>query len=229
MAGALCGAWLTMVGCGSRVENGPPAAERSGPGPGQATKSEGRQRSGEHYQVNPDRSQLTAHVEVGGLLAAAGHPHTIAIGELRGDVHLEGGAPGSGSIQMTIRAGSLHEVGKEFDEKERRKIDHDVHTEALEISKHPEIVFKGTAASAGQSGEGQDRATIKGDLTLHGVTRQVSFPAVIRREGDSLRATGRFGILHSDYGIKRLSAAAGMVKAKDEILLTFDIRADRRS
>ena len=180
---------------------------------------------GGRYHVIPAKSRFTAQVGVGGLLAAAGHPHTIAIRQFDGDLDVDSGSLDT-SLQMTIKSESLGEVGKEFDEDDRKKVNQSVHGEALETTKYPQIVFKGTTGSIKTLAAGQYEATIKGNLTLHGVTRQISFPAKVRLEQGHLRATGEFTILHSQYNLKRLSAAGGTVKAKDEIVLSFDLQAE---
>jgi hypothetical protein len=43
--------------------------------------------------------------------------------------------------------------------------------------------------------------------------------------GDTLRATGEFSVLLSDYEIRPVSAVGGAVKLKDEIKLSFTISA----
>ena len=60
---------------------------------------------------------------------------------------------------------------------------------------------------------------------LHGVTRPVTVPARVTLQGTTLTARGEFTVLHSDFKIQRLSAAAGTVKAADEIRLSFEIVA----
>src|SRR4030095_1013440 len=98
---------------------------------------------------------------------------------------------------------------------------------ALETSRFPEVVLRSRSVTVKEAGDHQYEASISGALPLHGVTRPISFPAKVRVEGNSLRASGAFTILHDTYGIKRLSAAGGTIKAKDEIELSFDIVADR--
>jgi polyisoprenoid-binding protein YceI len=180
-----------------------------------------------HYRLNPAQSQLTAHVGVGGLLAAAGHPHTISMREFGGDVLFDEGHLDSTSLDLIIKAASLREAGEGFSDKQRERVNHDLQEQALESGRYPDIVFRGQAASVRRIGQGRYEASIQGDLTLHGATHRISFPAMIRLEGDHLRATGGFQILHSQYGIKRLSAVGGAVKASDEIRLEFDLRADK--
>ena len=53
----------------------------------------------------------------------------------------------------------------------------------LESSKYPAIVFESTAASAEQLGEGRYQVSINGNLSLHGVTRQVPVTAQVTAHG----------------------------------------------
>jgi polyisoprenoid-binding protein YceI len=222
--------WLSIailagfVGCSSQPNNERPAAKESDSRAREATGGGGKDLD---YTVNPEQSRFTAQVGVGGLLAAAGHPHTIAIRGIDGGVRLDDDKLDSASLHFTIKAESLGEVGKEFDEEDRKKVNQAVHGEALEVSRYPEIVFTGKAVSVDQVGEGRYTAIIKGELSLHGVKRQVSFPVKVRRENRKLHASGAFTILHSDFNLKRLAAVGGMVKADNEIHLTFDLQMDR--
>ncbi|MDB5326139.1 MAG: hypothetical protein JWM57_1708 [Phycisphaerales bacterium] len=82
---------------------------------------------------------------------------------------------------------------------------------------YPAITFKSTAV------EKTDDTTLKvtGDLTLHGVTKSVSFPLQLTGRGEFPAGTKRAGVLAevkvnmSDYGIKGMPGAVG-----DEIKLT---------
>ena len=52
---------------------------------------------------------------------------------------------------------------------------------------------------------GETTATFGGTLTLHGVTREVSFPLTVVRDGARADASGTFAVLLSDYGMTRPS------------------------
>src|SRR5688500_14354219 len=171
------------------------------------------------YAIDASESRFTARVEVGGLLSMFGHDHTVAMREFAGEARFEPETLNGASLRLEIRADSVAEVGPEFGEEDRRKITRDIHEKALEVSKFPAIVFQSTGLSV----QAADQVVIRGDLTLHGVTRPVSVPARIQVEGDRLTASGTFTIRHSDFDIERLSAAAGTVKAKDAITLTFQL------
>ena len=64
---------------------------------------------------------------------------------------------------------------------------------------------------------------IDGDLTLHGVTKRITIPAVVTVNGNNLRAVGEFSIDRDDYDVKATSAFHGMVRVKNKIKFEFDI------
>lgn len=216
---------LSGIACG--VENSSPP---QGGSPKESQKSpekkEASQPTATRYKVNPAKSHMTAQVGVGGMLKSLGHPHLIALREVQGEAETASQLVGPATIHLRFATGSAEETSKEFDEKDRQKVNTAVRQEALETARFPEVVFKSRKVEVRESGEHLYAAAISGDLTLHGVTHEVSFPAKVSLQGKSLRAEGSFTILHSTYGIKRLSAAGGTIKAKDEIVLSFDIQAD---
>ena len=63
--------------------------------------------------------------------------------------------------------------------------------------------------------------SLLGSLELHGVTREVSVPAEVSREGDTLRATGEFSVLLSDYNMDRPSFLGTTVN--DEVTVRFNL------
>lgn len=187
------------------------------------TSSQEKPSSVDRYRINASASRFSAHVAVGGLLSSLGHDHTVAIRDFTGEAHITPGAVEPASLQLTIKAGSLVETEQAISEADRQKIDRAINEEALETAKYPQIVFKSTKISAKKTGDGQYQVQINGELTLHGVTRPVAFPAQVTLKGNTLSARGEFTVRHSDYQIKRLSAGGGTVKAKEEIRLSFNI------
>lgn len=93
--------------------------------------------------------------------------------------------------------------------------------------KYPEITFRSTAATGQNSTGGQFELKIKGDLTLHGVTRPVTIPARVTINGDTLRAVGEFTIDRSDFNVKATSAFHGLVRVRNTVKLEFDVLARR--
>jgi polyisoprenoid-binding protein YceI len=66
--------------------------------------------------------------------------------------------------------------------------------------------------------------TITGDLTIKEVTKEVTFEAVIRLEGDTLTGTATTTILMSDFGVGPISIL-GILNTEDEVVLTLDFIA----
>ncbi len=75
----------------------------------------------------------------------------------------------------------------------------------MESNTHPKATFKGTLTgmdAAAKRATGTYAVTIKGDLTMHGVTRPLEEPAtlVVRPDG-SLKGTARFTVRPEDHDI----------------------------
>ncbi|MSR56273.1 MAG: hypothetical protein EXS05_01190 [Planctomycetaceae bacterium] len=65
----------------------------------------------------------------------------------------------------------------------------------FDTNEHPQASFKSTSIDVKNAG------TINGDLTLHGVTKPISFPATIKVGEDGLTLTARFSIDRTDFGL----------------------------
>jgi polyisoprenoid-binding protein YceI len=139
-------------------------------------------------------------VGVGGLLSSLGHPHTVSIRGVTGEIQVTPDKIEPASFKISAKANTAAEVSKEFNEQDKQKVNEAMRGEALEAAKFPDIVLKSTAISVTKTGEGKYRAQIQADLTLHGVTRRVQIAAQISLTGTSPRAArGEFQIQHSDY------------------------------
>lgn len=169
------------------------------------------------YRIDAARSQFTVRAFTGGLLSSLAHDHTIAVRNFSGEARLE-----DASVQLNVKANSLAVVDKVSD-KDKREIEAKMRDEVLEVSKYPEISFRSTRVEAQQTGEGQFKVRIEGELSLHGVRRtQVVFAQVSVR-GDTLRARGDFQLRQTDFDIKPPSVGMGTIKVKNALKLSFDI------
>jgi polyisoprenoid-binding protein YceI len=179
---------------------------------------------GARYRVDASRSHFTVKAFAGGLLSGFAHDHTIAIREFTGETSFTYVTVAPASLQLTIKADSLTVTDK-ISDSDKEKITNTMRNEVLEVDKYPEIVFKSNNVTATRTGEGQYDAVISGDLTLHGVTRNVSIPAKLAFNADNLRARGAFSVRQTQFNIKPVSIAAGTIKVKDEVKFSFDIVA----
>ena len=93
----------------------------------------------------------------------------------------------------------------------------------VESDKYPKSEFKGTItnnSAINYKKDGTYAAKIKGQLTMHGVTKDVETTGSLKINGGKIDATSTFNVLISDYNIK----IAPIVKEKvsDAIKITVD-------
>jgi polyisoprenoid-binding protein YceI len=87
--------------------------------------------------------------------------------------------------------------------------------EVLDSAAFPTIDFASTSIEPA----GTDRWNVNGRLSIHGVTRALTFQ-VTRRDG---RYRGTAALRQRDFGIEPISIAGGTVKVRDELKVEFDI------
>ena len=179
---------------------------------------------GARYRIDSAKSKFIVRAFAGGFLSALAHDHTISVGEFSGETSFTFGSVEPASLQMTIKASSLSVIDK-ISDKDRQKIETTMRDEVLETSTFPEVTFKSTSVTANKTGEGEYQAKINGDITLHGVSRQLTIPAQLSFGDKELHAKGAFSLKQSNFGIKPVSVAGGTIKVKDELKFTFDILA----
>jgi polyisoprenoid-binding protein YceI len=93
----------------------------------------------------------------------------------------------------------------------------------FDVEKNPKATFRSKSIAPKADGT----VTITGDLTLHGVTKQISFPAKASVSGDTATATSEFGINRKDFGIIYPGQPDDLIK--DEVLIKLDLNAKRRT
>jgi len=89
----------------------------------------------------------------------------------------------------------------------------------FDVAKFPTTTFTSTEVKTGADG----KATITGDLTLHGVTKKISFPATVTATKDSVTAKAEFGLNRKDFNIVYPGKPDDLIK--DEVLMKLDITA----
>ncbi len=93
----------------------------------------------------------------------------------------------------------------------------------FDVAKFPTARFTSTSIAQGKDGT----TTVTGDLTMHGVTQRISFPAQVTQSGDLATATAAFGINRKDFGLVYPGMPDDLIK--DEVLLKLDVQARRGS
>lgn len=136
-------------------------------------------------------------------------------------LHIDEEDPIRSSVQAVIDAASIDTGNERRDDTLRGDI-------YLDVARFPTIEFRSTRVE--RRGE---RYAIIGDLTLHGVTREVVLDAVYNGEVVDQRGTVRRGlsastaIRRSDFDVST-TLVEGILMAAEEVELSIEVEAGKR-
>jgi polyisoprenoid-binding protein YceI len=120
--------------------------------------------------------------------------------------------PGSlGMFEVSIPATTLTSP--------REGLDANMH-KALQISEHPDIVFRLLRFEPGTGSAGSLRGI--GVLKIAGVVREVALDITTERKDSTLCVHGQVTLLMTDFGIKPPVALMGMLKTDPKVTVTFE-------
>jgi len=179
------------------------------------------------FRLDSSKSKFIAHALPGGLLWFKGHEHLVGVREFSGEAQLTTDSINPASLQITAKTESMVETSDKFTDAQKQIINKELREIVLEPAKYPEIVFKSTGVTGKARSASEYDLKVVGDLSLHGVTRQVSIPTRVTITGSELRAQGEFSINRSDYKVKATSAVHGLVRVRGTVKFTFDIVGTR--
>lgn len=179
------------------------------------------------YNLDASQSKFMAHASRSGLFWFKGKSHHLAASEFTGQVELTPERITPASLRLVVKAASLHETGAEFTEPQKQIINKELKEIVLHPDQYPDITFQSTNVTVKTSAAGRYEVKIDGNLTLHGVTRRATIPAVVTLNGNDLRAVGEFSIDRDDFKVKATSAFHGLVRVDDDVKFEFDIVGHR--
>lgn len=151
------------------------------------------------YNLDASQSKFMAHANRSGLLWFKGKSHHLAASDFSGQVEITPDTITPASLKLVVKAASLHETGADFTEPQKQIINKELKEIVLHPDQYPDITFQSTNVTAKPNGTGRYEVNIDGNLTLHGVTRRITIPAVVTLNGDTLRAVGKFSIDRDDF------------------------------
>ncbi len=180
------------------------------------------------YTLDPAHSRLTIHVGKAGLFGFAGHEHEVVAGAFRGTATFDPERPAQSSqasVDLTFDAGTLRVTGQGEPPADVPQVQAAmVGATCLDAGRFPTIRFVSTSvAAAGAAGPNGGDLALRGELTLHGITRPLTLRVHLEVSGQTLEATGTTTLKQTDFGITPISKA-GVVKVKDELTLSWRIR-----
>jgi polyisoprenoid-binding protein YceI len=188
-----------------------PAADKSKAVTGEATQtaSPAAAAQGTKYQITPQNSKIEF---VGAKVT--GH-HNGSFQDFSGQIDYPGNVEQS-HVNITIKTDSLTTDTPDLTK-------HLKTADFFDVAKYPEATFVSTAIKAG--GDKGASHTVTGNLTMHGATKSVSFPATIAVTGDVASVDASFSINRKDFGINYAGAANNLIR--DDVVLTLTIRANK--
>jgi polyisoprenoid-binding protein YceI len=177
------------------------------------------------YAVDPAASQVVIHVGKAGLFRFAGHGHEVVAPIHQGSAVVDPDHLESASVELAFQAAALRVTGRGEPAGDVPKVQQAmVGPECLDAGRFPSIRFASRAVTVkARSGDAFD-VVVRGELTLHGVSREVLVPVHVVVGKDGIRATGTTKVRQTAFGIKPISVA-GVVNVKDELEIAWTVVA----
>jgi polyisoprenoid-binding protein YceI len=192
-----------------------------------ATTVEPTETGTDRYVIDGRSSRFTVRAFATGLLAAMGHNPTIGIRDFSGEIKFNPEKLEAGSLKIIVKSSSMS-VQDDISANDLREMERIMNQEVLETAKYPEIFYESPIVSITKMADMLYSAALKGNLTLHDVSRSQPIDVRVALLGSMLRASGDFSLSQTDYDIKLVSVAGGALKLKDELKFSFEIVARRQ-
>jgi polyisoprenoid-binding protein YceI len=171
----------------------------------------------ETYQF--DKSHTTVGFEVRHIFTMLGGKFQ----DFSGTIRIDRAKPESSSVEFTIQAASIFTNDAKRDE-------HLKSPDFFDTATHPTITFKSTAVKPA----GDNVYQVTGNLTMRGVTKQVTLPVTLLGEGKDPWGNEKIGFETSttlnrkDYGINWNKALdQGGVLVGDEVKVEVSVEANK--
>lgn len=190
-----------------------PAADQPKATTGAATQASPQQQNvvGTKYVITAPSSKVEF---IGSKVTGS---HNGAFEKFSGEINYAG-APERSRVNVTIDTSSIT-----ADDANLTK--HLKTADFFDVAKFPQANFESTEIKPG--GTGGASHTITGNLTLHGVTKSVTFPATINVTPDAANVDANFSINRKDFGINYAGAQDNLIR--DDVVLKLTIRATKAS
>jgi polyisoprenoid-binding protein YceI len=168
------------------------------------------------YTLGPDDGTLSVRTGRTGTVAKAGHDLLIHVDRWSATLDLD-----TPKVTLDADATSLHVIEgtggmKSLDEDDRANIRQTIDDEIL---KRVEISFRSTEV---QQSDG--RLAVRGELTLVGATRPITFDLAL----DDDHVSGSAVVTQTEWGMKPYSALFGALKVADEVRVEIEARLQSR-
>jgi polyisoprenoid-binding protein YceI len=165
--------------------------------------------AGEKYAITPENSKIEF---VGSKVTGS---HNGSFGKFAGSVDYAG-QPEKSVVRVTIEMNSVTTDTADLTK-------HLQTPDFFDVQKFPQASFVSTDIKPG--GEKGASHTVTGNLTLHGVTKAITFPATITAAPGAISVESTFAINRKDFGINYTGPANNLIR--DEVVLALHVKATK--
>jgi len=169
------------------------------------------------YQL--DKSHTTVGFQVRHIFTMLGGKFQ----DFSGTIQVDRAKPESSSVEFTIQAASINT-------NEAKRDEHLKSPDFFDVASHPTIAFKSTSVKPA----GKDVYEVTGNLTMRGVTKQVTLPVTFLGEGKDPWGNEKMGfelattLNRKDYGINwNKTLDQGGLLVGDEVKVQISVEANK--
>jgi polyisoprenoid-binding protein YceI len=217
---------LVIAGCQNPADDvagakvSPPKAETSTPAATSTSPKDSASREVPKDSVPLEISSQTSKIEFVGSKVTGSHNGGFK--SFEGTWYLVPGKPEASKISAEI---AMDSVWADNDKLTGHLKSHDF----FDVAKFPKSTFESTEIKTGSSDAKAKDAThtVTGNLTLHGVTKSIQFPAKIAVTSDAASLDSEFFLNRKDFGVNYPGMANDLIR--DEVVLKLAIRAPKKS
>ena len=169
------------------------------------------------YKIDPVHSSITFKVR---------HFFSFVTGNFKkfeGTINVDTDHPEKSSVTATIDVASIDTKNDNRDQDLRS--DH-----FFDVAKYPTITFKSKSVKQ----TGADSGDIVGDLTMHGVTKEITLHVKFLGKGKGMQGKAISGwqvtpdpIKRSEYGLNWSKMVEGTAAVGEEVTISIDVEADK--
>ena len=198
-------ALMLLAACGNPATNKSRAVTGEAAQASPQTPTAGAQK----YLITPQNSKIDF---IGSQVAGT---HSGSFQKFNGEIDYTG-QPETSRVNVTIDVSSLNADDPKLTA-------HLKTPDFFDVAKYPTATFVSTAIKAG--GDKGASHTVTGNLTMHGVTKSVTFPATISASGNAVNVDANFSINRKDFNINYAGPADNLIR--DDVVLTLKINATK--
>jgi polyisoprenoid-binding protein YceI len=140
--------------------------------------------------------------------------HDGSFETFKGEVSVVDNDPTKSQVTVTIEAASIKADVEKL-------TGHLKSGDFFDVAKFPEARFVSTAIRPG--GDKGATHTVTGNLTMHGITKSISFPATVKVAADAATVDAEFAVNRKDFGLTYPGKADDLIR--DDVVLKLTVRA----